>query len=452
MQVDTDGLREEVIPWLTKAFERVKNAEKICRKIDVPYGFYYEDFLSRHKEMSDLKEKIEGHRVWVEGKISNFSTAEVNIKQTIGNGLNSISLVIGDAVQKITNSVKDISFSATEKILKILAEKGIYPENMTVDEFFKYFEVISGEYGANQGILSAYYYFDENGELIKLEGYSRLEKMVMEKYNMSAKDANILITAINSAETGACSYGAAAGNILLAFKDRPEEFEKHFGFPMYRQTKDGKIVFNQEELLIDLYVGINNHTDYLEKDGYEYIDSNVDLILGAMEVDPDTILSKDSGRTVFKSQQRVNDITLTDYLNSKGLVCNYSEKNFIFIYGGMMEREMNANGEVTFKDVDGEYTKMKVEKDLKAGKQVEMIINVSPTATPSNIWVYNYNGRTGWYCRPLKTGHGVAVTDVDDDGIYYATWGCLGFSYFKDLLNEGTEVWIRTYEISEKQK
>ena len=75
---------------------------------------------------------------------------------------------------------------------------------------------------------------------------------LIDEYGMSYFDASDTLEALDS--IGACSYAAAVNQIIYAYKDKPDEFEKTFGFPMY-DIEDGQL--NDEILLADIYIYAN---------------------------------------------------------------------------------------------------------------------------------------------------------------------------------------------------
>ncbi|MCL2136391.1 MAG: hypothetical protein FWH40_02545 [Coriobacteriia bacterium] len=67
--------------------------------------------------------------------------------------------------------------------------------------------------------------------------------------NMTDKEQRELLSQINS--TG-CGYTVLANSIMEQYFFRPEDFERDFGFPLFR-TEKGKQVLNYEMLLVDIY-------------------------------------------------------------------------------------------------------------------------------------------------------------------------------------------------------
>ena len=98
-----------------------------------------------------------------------------------------------------------------------------------------------GQYGGDQGHMQHTY---ENGTAKQKR---EIANMVRKYYpNMSDKEAYKYVSDINSV---GCGYVALCNSLFRQYEGRPDEFEKKFGIPMY---KNGDL--NYDELLLDLYV------------------------------------------------------------------------------------------------------------------------------------------------------------------------------------------------------
>ena len=119
---------------------------------------------------------------------------------------------------------------------------------------------------------------------------------------MSSSEVVDLFKIIDS--WGACSYAAAAGNIVYRYHDNPEYFEEHFGFPLYIERDDGTIELNTAELLADLYLYINDTAN-----GGEMFDTSN----GEFEI------LKGSGAQRFFRDDETNSEMLRSYLSYHGI-------------------------------------------------------------------------------------------------------------------------------------
>ena len=167
------------------------------------------------------------------------------------------------------------NYAFDQQIRNNLARRGSYS---ATDRNFQYTQEVTGDYGVNQGVFDKMYYFrnKNTGEIfyahdpryqeclekgISLEKVATIEyfefkKLLQNKYGMNKKTASTIMSAIDS--KGACSYASAANDIVAHYKDFPQEFEKIFGFPLYKEI-NGVEVINDKELLADLYIFANSN-------------------------------------------------------------------------------------------------------------------------------------------------------------------------------------------------
>ena len=261
---------------------------KIEKGIDAINGTNVVDGLDK-----DMAENVRNEimKKYVNGEISlnDIKTYDKSYGQYMQNRINSINSIkeylfkdvpisssvrdkIGKLVDEMNLNQRNITGGldkeTANKVRNILAEK--YFRNKILLEDIKYFKQVNripiigkiklddlsnffseakkatGTFGVNQGIFR---------ELNKntLE-YKQLINDLSKRYNMDK------ITVVRIADKldnpGACSYADASNILIDMFKDRPQDFEKIFGFKLYEQTPNG-IKINQEKLLFDMYVTTN---------------------------------------------------------------------------------------------------------------------------------------------------------------------------------------------------
>lgn len=111
-----------------------------------------------------------------------------------------------------------------------------------------------GSYGGNQGgaIISA----TKIGDNINFydEGYYKIISSYFP--NMTNEEIYDYYLGIN--EVG-CGYTAVANYIFESYADKPEQFEKDFGFPMYKKNAQGQIQANINYLVTDIYCYTNKN-------------------------------------------------------------------------------------------------------------------------------------------------------------------------------------------------
>ena len=99
----------------------------------------------------------------------------------------------------------------------------------------------------------------------------------------------------------------------------PELFEELFGFPMYKTTKNGKKILNSNELLLDMYLYVNdtrNGGNLIHKNS----NSNTYIFNHSDSIDVFGRLMLDTEQQVCMSTSAgSNNEVLSSYLNAKGL-------------------------------------------------------------------------------------------------------------------------------------
>ena len=134
-------------------------------------------------------------------------------------------------------------FKSESSIMDILLpNKGAYHVDSIV------FDDVGG-YGGNQGHMEQVYYWDP------FKCWGLLDDLRKYYPHMSIFEAFDYFSHLNSV---GCGYVALANTIFMEYADRPEEFERIFGYPMY---KDGDLNFDR--LILDIYAttdlaGIND--------------------------------------------------------------------------------------------------------------------------------------------------------------------------------------------------
>ena len=96
-----------------------------------------------------------------------------------------------------------------------------------------------GGYGGNQGHMKDVYYWDP------IKCWELLDDLRKYYPNMTIFEAFSYFSQLNSV---GCGYVALANTLFMEFADRPEEFERIFGYPMY---KNGDLNFDR--LILDIY-------------------------------------------------------------------------------------------------------------------------------------------------------------------------------------------------------
>ena len=109
-----------------------------------------------------------------------------------------------------------------------------------------------GRYGGNQMVLRGYFAKD-SPERQQLRDY------ILAKYPAYAGLDNDQINYLTDKMQSGCGYVAFANEIAMRHYFRPEEFEREFGFPLFRE-ENGERVLNYELLVADLFCYANHNS------------------------------------------------------------------------------------------------------------------------------------------------------------------------------------------------
>ncbi|MDR1687865.1 MAG: C39 family peptidase [Clostridiales bacterium] len=135
---------------------------------------------------------------------------------------------------KMLPNCKD-SFERTA-ILQLLREKISYEEAM------KMVFNANGVYGGDQGAPLSRFAYGDDPNFIKF-----MRELLPGKNDGQIED---YLSTFNNV---GCGYVAMANTVFVQYANRPDEFEKIFGFPMYQIDGSGNISYNFDYLVVDLY-------------------------------------------------------------------------------------------------------------------------------------------------------------------------------------------------------
>ena len=343
------------------------------------------------------------------------------------------------------NSTTNKETQNSEKITDEEVEKFIDrpKNNKDLGETFEYLSTANGKYGVDQGVLDDLYYFQTpDGKLIKKRSYEydyyttnnvqlkkvanqeyfRIKNMMSERYNMSARDASKVISALDS--YGACSYADVANGIFTQFKDSPEIFEKIFGFPLYKQADNGLLAINDTDLLIDIFVNVNN-----SKNGGKIFTTDAKGITKVNSTEIITDINNASKFVDGSTQQYLNSMNgyenklINEYIKSKTDKMGIETKMLFQSYEPITNKQMNEIIKQASNSLNkGESLGLGM---IKSDKPIHFIDMETGKAAEST---FNWNE---------GGGHATFITEVRSDGFVVSTWGRKRLVLFSDLMNCG---------------
>ena len=271
----------------------------------------------------------------------------------------------------------------------------------TLDDYLEQLYENGGSYGIGQGCLT-------NLAVEDSLYYESLKNKMVQEYGFYESDVSDIFSMIDN--VGACTYARSVNVIFEFFKDKPDQFEQIFGFPLYRRNADGKIVINDGELLLDLYYWGNAISDRSEifvedENGKKVINDNIRRIL------------QNGGGVLPQKGASYRD--LKDYLNYKSP--NIDIRTDLFLDNN------RANNRT---QVPKEIIKSIVKRRLDNGESLSMGVSPLNGTTIGFTDVNNPNITIN-----VAGSHFVKITGVNDEGIIVSSWGKKCIIKFEDLVN-----------------
>lgn len=179
-----------------------------------------------------------------------------------------------ELLKQISDGKFDFSNMTEKQILGELIKIIITKEDLTADQVFNGLKELNGYYGANQTVIN---------DLTEDETKA-LQEAISKRYNLVIEDATNIIKELQDAELK--EYDIECNLIYLTFKNQPEEFEKAFGFSLYRTDSNGNVAINDIDLIADLFVFARNNEnkniseiieDYIKSKGIDF-EYNIETI------------------------------------------------------------------------------------------------------------------------------------------------------------------------------
>lgn len=266
-----------------------------------------------------------------------------------------------------------------------------------------------GKYGVDQGILR-----DLKMDLVR---YNAFLNYLEQTYQLSAQDAVRTVELLDS--IGACTYAAFANTIFASYIGRPGDFEKDFGIPMYTTDGYGNQIFNDAQLLADLYIFFNSKSN-----GGKIFDDS----LGKTVIDNNFVSNNGLTEQEYVSYSSgLNTVKINSYLDSKsngleikttGTVKGYLGNNAHFIHYPIPPSEDEVKSKVQQAMINEEQVTLNIFPDTSGEIILQDVINSNNDVT-------------------FAGNHAMFVTRADNDGVMVSSWGKDYFISYEDLVNSG---------------
>ena len=334
-----------------------------------PYGLHsVENVDETHRSVSDYISSVDTQIKHLEQRHS--SSDFVNTEQLIAKleaFLNEVSSMQRTFKSGFTEEqlLKIPSFKglkdAADNVQKELDEKPELPRDVFDEDHL-------GQYGGDQGAP----------RLLPLDSEER--RALIDKYLENHPEIGELTDAQEAAllarlNSEGCGYVAMANTIFVQYYGYEEEFEKTFGYQMYKENGE----LNYNILIMDIYSTMDNRTTSGRIDPLRDYDEDVD----GPDKDSYSILND---RTGTGTNPELREYYLEEFMKDRGV-----------------NVDMKTNVNVT---VDN-YQEL-----VDSGKQVLISFH--------NGNLYDENGSE----HPIRGGHSMVVTGVTDDGrLIVSSWG-----------------------------
>ena len=313
-------------------------------------------------------------------------------------GITSTGLKDSTNYDKVIGNTMDSSIKSAKKPNINFDEVSESLKTISVDSALKILANGNGKYGVDQGLLT-----DLRAK--NPTTYLEIKNKLVNEYKFNNVDAERFLSIVDS--KGACNYACEANVFVSYFKNSPEQFEKIFGFPLYKQNQNGELYLNDAELLVDLYYWGNAKSDEAE---LFKIDSN-----GKTIFNDEAIKYKQDGsiKSVHQRGGGIIQELMNDYLKSKGSSITFDVDN---LYTGKIDSKTLSIDKIKNDLVDR----------INSGEQVSMV-----TSANKNAIIYTDIDTGKKY--PITGGHWTKIMDYTDDGVIVSSWGKRCLVKFEDL-------------------
>lgn len=284
---------------------------------------------------------------------------------------------------------------------------------MTIDEYLKVVEIGNNTYGTDQGAFT-------DLKTKNPEAYQSIKDKLINEYKLSDEDSEIFMQLINTNGDGA--YAKNVNTIIEYFKDKPEEFKEIFGFDLYSETSDGKVIINDKELLVDYYFWGNSQGE------------NATLI--QVDEQGNAIINDDEyniiGEEKFVNQAGVNWDELNDYLQSKS-------------------ENLSCDSQILIDNKTQNYTSEQIIKTVNENLQNGKSVSIAVTAKEGESLQF-IDTNTSTICKDVEGSYWAKVIGVSEDGIIVTSEGKRCIIGYEDLLQDSKSYQFTSDTINLKTK
>ena len=272
-----------------------------------------------------------------------------------------------------------------------------------INYILKTANIVNGKanYGINQGIFK------------KLKGTREFEqyvKIYAQRYGLTYSNTYKIMSMIDT--TGVCSYAGMLTSMLIShFRHNPAEFEKHFGFPLFKKTSNGYVI-DEASILFDVYYFINDKKN------------------GGILFKNGEVINTDTIKQIYLYDNP--QVALGRYLKSKGLKIKakkiYFYRGHHFNYSQILSKLKNINFGNTYATFDFYATSNKKDEKIQ-------LVNL-------------YTNKTRILGGKDKHAiHRLTILEARDDGLVVVTWGGIWLIPKEEFVKKSIDYHILVYDL-----
>ena len=156
-------------------------------------------------------------------------------------------------------------------------------------------------------------------------------------------DEAVMLEVLEWTKRQACGHTAITNWVAEMYSDKPEEFEKKFGYPLFVE-KNGMIKYNYETLLTDIYLDANDKflSDNVTAEGFEAVNEDSSIHPDEMADKMSHFLGEEYEAVVVQ-----HDVSAETYQK-------YKEEGYDYAVVAAYRYDMNAYGENMYGDYIGD--------------------------------------------------------------------------------------------------
>jgi hypothetical protein len=215
------------------------------------FSFDSELFLKSAKDLSESLNSL--------NSLLNSMNDDVSFDPELAGEINGIKSSISSVYDNLEILNQDVK--KVEEIINMFEE---YRDSVSDDEYASFDEnslstMVLALYGARQSAASDLFekYLSDPNSLFDVERQRvNIYYQLFKKYKIDKGDEFMSFLLDLAAKHG-CGYSVITNTIVDYYKDKPDEFEKKYGYPLYYVDEKGNKLFNYDCIFVDTFIQLN---------------------------------------------------------------------------------------------------------------------------------------------------------------------------------------------------